>query len=42
MAMREVLFNSPLHHLFTLRRLKAITAGTVFCLLCVLALWWLR
>jgi peptidoglycan/xylan/chitin deacetylase (PgdA/CDA1 family) len=42
MAIREVLFNSPLHHLFTLRRLKAITAGTVFCLLCVLALWWLR
>jgi hypothetical protein len=42
MAMREVLFNSPLRHLFTIRRLKAITAGTVLCLLGAVALWWLR
>jgi hypothetical protein len=42
MAIREVLFNSSLHHLFTIRRLKAITAGTVLCLLCAVAFWWLR
>ena len=39
MAVREVLFNSPLRHLFTMRRLKAIAAGTLLSLVCLLALW---
>jgi len=39
MAIREVLFNSPLRHLFTLRRLKAIAAGILVTLAGLLALW---
>jgi peptidoglycan/xylan/chitin deacetylase (PgdA/CDA1 family) len=37
MAVREVLFNSPLRHLFTMRRLKAIAAGALFSLLVLVA-----
>jgi peptidoglycan/xylan/chitin deacetylase (PgdA/CDA1 family) len=33
MALREVLFESPLRHLFTMRRLKRIAAGTLCSLL---------
>jgi hypothetical protein len=39
MAMREVLFNSPLRHLFIMRRLKAIAAGVLCCLIALLAFW---
>jgi len=41
MAVREVLFNSPLRHLFTMRRLKVIAAGTLFGF-CLVAFWLLR
>jgi peptidoglycan/xylan/chitin deacetylase (PgdA/CDA1 family) len=40
MAMREVLFNSPLRHLFTMRRLKAIAAGAI-CSLFLLVVYWI-
>jgi peptidoglycan/xylan/chitin deacetylase (PgdA/CDA1 family) len=40
MAIREVLFNSPLRHLFTTRRLKAIAAG-VLCTVLGVAVYWL-
>lgn len=33
MAVREVLFNSPLRHLFTMRRLKGLAAGALCSLL---------
>ena len=39
MAIREVLFNSPLRHLFTMRRLKAIGAGMLLALGGLIALW---
>ena len=39
MAIREVLFNSPLRHLFTMRRLKAITAGILVSLVFFAAIW---
>lgn len=42
MAIREVLFNSPLRHLFTLRRLKAIAASGLLMLLGLIALWVVR
>lgn len=42
MAIREVLFNSPLRYFFTMRRLKAIAAGTLLSLCGFIALWlWL-
>ena len=37
MAIREVLFNSPLRWFFTMRRLKAIAAGALFCLFSLVA-----
>jgi peptidoglycan/xylan/chitin deacetylase (PgdA/CDA1 family) len=39
MAIREVLFNSPLQHLFTMRRLKAVTAGALLSLFLLIAVW---
>lgn len=42
MAIREVLFNSPLRHLFIMRRLKAIAAGGLLLILIVLVHLWLR
>ena len=39
MAVREVLFNSPLRHLFTMRRLKAIAAGLICSLLFLVVFW---
>jgi hypothetical protein len=39
MAIREVLFNSPLRHLFTMRRLKAMAAGMLLTLGGLIALW---
>jgi peptidoglycan/xylan/chitin deacetylase (PgdA/CDA1 family) len=38
MAIREVLFNSPLRHLFTMRRLKALAAGGLLGL-CLVLFW---
>jgi peptidoglycan/xylan/chitin deacetylase (PgdA/CDA1 family) len=42
MVIREVLFNSPLRYLFTMRRLKTIAAGVLCSLLFLTALWLLR
>jgi peptidoglycan/xylan/chitin deacetylase (PgdA/CDA1 family) len=42
LAIREVLFNSPLKWCFTMRHLKAIAAGTFCSLLALLTFWWLR
>jgi peptidoglycan/xylan/chitin deacetylase (PgdA/CDA1 family) len=42
MAVREVLFNSPLRWFFTLRRLKALAAGTICALLILMAFWLVR
>lgn len=39
MAMREVLFNTPLRHLFTMRRLKAIAAGAIGSVALLVAYW---
>jgi peptidoglycan/xylan/chitin deacetylase (PgdA/CDA1 family) len=39
MAIREVLFNSPLRHLFTMRRLKAIGIGMLLTMGGLIALW---
>jgi peptidoglycan/xylan/chitin deacetylase (PgdA/CDA1 family) len=39
MAIREVLFNSPLRHFFTMRRLKTIAAGMLLTLGGLIALW---
>jgi peptidoglycan/xylan/chitin deacetylase (PgdA/CDA1 family) len=38
MAIREVLFNSPLRHVFTMKRLKAIVAGVILALCGLIAL----
>jgi len=42
MAAREVLFNSPLRHLFTMRRLKVMAAGAFFSLAALVAVALLR
>jgi peptidoglycan/xylan/chitin deacetylase (PgdA/CDA1 family) len=42
MAVREVLFNSPLGWFFTMRRLKAIAAGALFGVLALIAFWLFR
>jgi peptidoglycan/xylan/chitin deacetylase (PgdA/CDA1 family) len=42
LAIREVLFNSPLKWCFTMRRLKTMAAGALFGLLSLTALWWWR
>ena len=41
MAIREVLFNSPLRHLFTMRRLKATAAGVLGGLVFLVIAWFL-
>lgn len=42
MKIREVMFNSPLRHLFIMRRLKAIAAGIIVSLMLLAAYWLLR
>jgi peptidoglycan/xylan/chitin deacetylase (PgdA/CDA1 family) len=42
MAIRELLFESPLRHLFTLRRLKNIAALGILSVLILIAFWLLR
>jgi peptidoglycan/xylan/chitin deacetylase (PgdA/CDA1 family) len=39
MAVREVLFNSPLRYFFTMKRLKAVAAGALLSLFFLVALW---
>jgi peptidoglycan/xylan/chitin deacetylase (PgdA/CDA1 family) len=41
MAVREVLFESPIRHLLTMRRLKAVSAGILSSVLLLVAYWFL-